>query len=89
MLAFSQNNIFNIAFGERTSLNNLFELIKLELKHYGLNYNKSPEYLDFRQGDVRHSLANIDKARSRLGYNPEFSVYEGLKRTISWYISSR
>ena len=69
---------FNIAYGKRVTLNNLVKSIgKL------LNKKIEPEYTDPRPGDVKHSLANIGKARQFLGYEPKVDFYEGLKRLIS------
>jgi UDP-N-acetylglucosamine/UDP-N-acetylgalactosamine 4-epimerase len=72
--------VFNIAFGERTTLNELFETIK-EIAGSDL----APKYGPERAGDVRHSLADIFKARTLLGYDPNISVREGLKTTFEWY----
>jgi UDP-N-acetylglucosamine/UDP-N-acetylgalactosamine 4-epimerase len=85
----SKNNVFNVAFGEQTSLNTLFEIIKVELSSSGYDYHLNPMYLDFRAGDVRHSLADISKAKDMLGYLPEFSVRDGLCKAIKWYVSNR
>lgn len=74
------NQVFNIAFGERTSLNELFEHIK-EIAGSDL----VPVYGPERKGDVKHSLADISKARTLLGYDPEVSVKDGLKVTFEWY----
>ena len=48
---------------------------------------KKPIYCDFREGDVRHSLANIDKAKKLLGFEPKYKIKEGLMKTIDWYIN--
>jgi UDP-N-acetylglucosamine/UDP-N-acetylgalactosamine 4-epimerase len=72
--------VYNIAYGERTTLNELFETIK-EIAGSDL----APKYGPERAGDVRHSLADISKARTLLGYNPKISVREGLKTTFEWY----
>ncbi|HVG13218.1 MAG TPA: SDR family oxidoreductase [Flavisolibacter sp.] len=74
------NNVYNIAFGERTTLNELFQTIK------GIaGSDLAPIYVAERPGDVRHSLADISKARGLLGYDPAVSVREGLKTTFDWY----
>lgn len=83
------NQIYNIAYGERTTLNELYQmicdrLISLKINVKGLK----PQYNDFRVGDVRHSLANIQKAKQLLGYIPVESVRLGLDKTVPWYISS-
>ncbi len=74
------NQVYNVAFGERTTLNELFEMIK--------NIAGSdlvPRYGPERSGDVKHSLADISKAKQHLGYNPSFSVKEGMKIAFEWY----
>ncbi len=80
------NTVYNIAFGERTSLNELISYLKELLSDYDQTINDVVvNYGPERVGDVPHSLASIDKAKSLLGYNPEFSVKEGLKKAIDWY----
>lgn len=74
------NQVYNIAFGEQTSLNQLFENIK-EVAGSDL----APKYGPERKGDVKHSLADISKARTMLGYDPAVSVKQGLKTTFEWY----
>ncbi|MEQ6168011.1 SDR family oxidoreductase [Ekhidna sp. MALMAid0563] len=74
------NTVYNVACGEKTTLNELVRLIN-DLE--GQNVN--PIYVDEREGDVKHSLADISKAYKALNYNPEFNIREGLKRTINWY----
>ncbi len=80
------NTVYNIAFGERTTLNELIDYLKEFMSPYDnlikdVKINYGPE----RAGDVPHSLASIDKAKSLLGYDPEYSVKEGLKEAIDWY----
>jgi UDP-N-acetylglucosamine 4-epimerase len=72
--------VFNIAFGERTTLNELFQTIK-EIAGSDL----APKYGPERAGDVRHSLADISKGRTLLGYDPKISIREGMKTTFEWY----
>jgi UDP-N-acetylglucosamine 4-epimerase len=74
------NQVYNIAFGERTNLKELFEMIK-EIAGSDLSPRHGPE----RKGDVQHSLADISKAAQLLGYKPEFSVRQGLKESFEWY----
>jgi len=74
------NQVYNIAVGEQTSLNRLFEMIK-EIAGSDL----APKYGPERKGDVKHSLADISKARTLLNYNPEISIRQGLKATFEWY----
>ena len=75
--------VFNVGAGKQTSVNELFRLIRSLI---GIN-NIEPLYAPPRPGDVRHSLADITKARERLGYEPSVSLEEGLERTIAWFRS--
>ena len=81
------NQVYNVAVGERTSLNALFESIRsiLEPQFPHLTHFK-PGFRDFRAGDVRHSLADIGKARRLLGYEPSHKLHEGLAQSMDWYI---
>jgi UDP-N-acetylglucosamine/UDP-N-acetylgalactosamine 4-epimerase len=74
------NQVYNIAVGERTSLNDLFNILKEEA-----GAAITPEYGPDRVGDIRDSLADISKARRLLGYNPRVSIREGLKQTLEWF----
>lgn len=76
----TKSEVINIAFGERTSLNSLWKKI-CSITHSNLE----PVYRDERAGDVKHSLANIEKAKKLIDYQPEFSVTEGLSLTLNWY----
>lgn len=75
-----EHQVMNIAFGERTTLNQLWDNI---ISMTGMDLK--PNYRDFRAGDVKHSLASISKAKDLLGYEPKVSVKEGLKLSIDWY----
>ncbi|MGA9998373.1 MAG: SDR family oxidoreductase [Pyrinomonadaceae bacterium] len=77
--------IINIANGERTTLNELLDVLK---KITG-RVDVSPEYKEPRAGDVRHSLADITRAREFLGYEPQVGLEEGLRKTIDWWKQSR
>ena len=83
------DQVFNVALNHRTSLNELFEMIKEKLnnKLNGLD-NKMPVYQDFRPGDVMHSQANIKKAQTLIGYKPEYSISDGMDEALDWYISN-
>jgi len=72
---------FNIAFGKRTNLLDLYSLIK---RYLGTTEKAQPIHREKRPGDVMHSLANIDKAKNLLSYNPLYSLEEGLKLTVEW-----
>lgn len=76
----NQHDVVNIAFGERTTLNELWNEINTLA-----GTDLSPTYGPERKGDVKHSLANIGKAKELIGYKPQFSVMEGLKLAIEWY----
>ena len=80
------NTVFNIAFGESNTLNELTHEVKSLLTVYDPAIASiEPEYGHERRGDIRHSLASIEKAQKLLGYQPEFDVHSGLKLAIEWY----
>jgi len=80
--------VFNVALNHRTSLNQLFSILKNSLQGEGIIYSKDAIYTDFRSGDIRHSQADISKAIKFLGYNPKYDVTSGLKKSIKWYIQN-
>ncbi len=81
------NQVYNVAVGERTTLNQLFEAIRaLLVPRYPHLEGFKPTYREFRAGDVRHSLADIGKARARLGYAPTHRISEGLAEAMDWYV---
>ncbi len=82
----SKNQVYNVALGDRTSLNFLFDSLKQVLQINNVAYQKSPVYQDFRAGDVLHSQADIGKARSLLGFEPEFKIAQGIDKAMPWYI---
>jgi UDP-N-acetylglucosamine 4-epimerase len=82
-----KNQVYNVALGDRTSLNTLFNSLKIALKANGVGYKKSPCYRDFRVGDVRHSQADITKAKSLIGFEPEFKIQAGIDKAMPWYIN--
>jgi UDP-N-acetylglucosamine 4-epimerase len=79
--------VFNVAVGQRATLNELFESLTTQLAAQGVNYGKSPVYRDFRAGDVRHSLADIGRAHARLGYAPTHTLQQGLGEAMPWYVN--
>ena len=81
-------NVYNIALGDRTTLNELFNSLKSSLKQQGVSYGKDASYRDFRAGDVRHSQADISKARNLLGYRPEFKIQSGIEKAMPWYVKN-
>ena len=84
----SKNNVYNIAFGERTTLINLFNFLKDELTKNQKDYILEPKYNDFREGDVRHSQADISKAKNMLSYEPSHSLLDGIGEIVPWYINN-
>lgn len=81
--------VFNVAVGDRTSLNELFEAIRSLLEpRYAHLRNFRPAYRDFRDGDVRHSLADITNARTHLGFEPSHRIREGLADAMDWYVEN-
>ena len=83
----SASVVCNVAVGERTSLNQLFRAIRDQLAANGVHYGRDPVYREFRSGDVRHSLADITRARCELGYEPSHDISAGLAIAMPWYIS--
>jgi UDP-N-acetylglucosamine/UDP-N-acetylgalactosamine 4-epimerase len=80
------NQIYNVAVGERTSLKSLYHLIKTSLEaQYSLQTARLV-HRDFRAGDVRHSLADISKAQTLLGYAPTMNVSAGITAVMPWYM---
>ncbi|MBJ7313250.1 SDR family oxidoreductase [Rugamonas sp. CCM 8940] len=87
--AAAANQVYNVAAGGRTSLNELYLLLHgLLLERFPHLLDYRPDYADFRAGDVRHSQADIGKAVSLLGYAPTHDVARGLKQAIRWYVGN-
>ena len=83
------NQIYNTAVNARTSLNELFSLLRQRLlPHYPHLQESTPVYRDFRQGDVLHSQADISKAITLLGYHPSHTIETGLDEALSWYMAN-
>jgi UDP-N-acetylglucosamine 4-epimerase len=81
------NRVYNVAFGERTTLNELLGFIQDRIEVFRPDLDRvAPVYRDFRPGDVRHSLADITAARDLLGYVPGYSVRSGLDEAARWYV---
>lgn len=80
--------VFNVAMNFQTSLFELYLIIKKHLESYGIHYDLLPVKVGFREGDIRHSLANIDRIKSELEFDPKVSVEAGLQSTLSWYIGN-
>jgi UDP-N-acetylglucosamine 4-epimerase len=82
------NQVYNVATGSRTTLNELFNMIRELLSDYDATIkNITPLYGPFRSGDVRHSQADIQKVKNLLGYNPTYDVKKGMEETVSWFVS--
>jgi UDP-N-acetylglucosamine/UDP-N-acetylgalactosamine 4-epimerase len=82
------NQVYNVAHGERTSLNQLFALLREILGRYDREIlNIQPVYGPDRKGDILHSLASVEKAGRLLGYSPEFNVKEGLEEAVKWFMA--
>lgn len=85
----SVNQVYNVAVGDRTSLNDLYQNLRNSLRQYCPHLVGSQViHRDFRGGDVRHSLADISKARRLLGYEPSHSLAQGLKVAMDWYVAN-
>jgi len=83
------NQVYNVAYGARTTLNELFSHIRDRVVGFYPEVKiTKPTYRDFRPGDVRHSLADISKAKKLLGYNPQYSVQAGLDMAAKWYVEN-
>ena len=81
-----QGEVFNVAAGKQTSLAQLFALIRDGLGVHQVQYAREPAFTDFRPGDVRHSLADIGKARRLIGYEPSHGIEQGIAEALPWYI---
>ncbi|HBX45438.1 MAG TPA: LPS biosynthesis protein WbpP [Porphyromonadaceae bacterium] len=80
------NHVYNTAFGERTTLNQLVGYLKEYLAIFDAEIrNVEVIHGPYRQGDIPHSLANIDKAKTLLGYHPQYNIRAGLKEAVKWY----
>lgn len=85
----AKNQVYNVAVGDRTTLNDLFNAIKAALNENGVSYDKSPIYRDFRAGDVRHSQADVSKISTLLGYAAQFRIAEGIAQAMPWYVAHK
>ncbi|WP_296949152.1 SDR family oxidoreductase [uncultured Massilia sp.] len=84
-----RGEVYNVAVGDITTLNELVDNLKRILAQSGIHYDKPSVHRDFRAGDVRHSQADIGKAASRLGYVPTHRIRDGLETAMPWYIQNR
>lgn len=83
------NTVYNVAYGENITINALTEILKKVLSRFDKKIlNIKPEYETERPGDIKHSLASIDKGKKLLNYNPQYTLKEGLELAIGWYWGS-
>ena len=85
-VAETTNQIYNVAFGDKTSLNQLYQLIAKNLARHCKPPVAKVIYREYRAGDVRHSQADVSKAKLLLGYDPVFNIDAGLAAAMPWYI---
>ena len=83
-----QGQVYNVAVGDRTTLNQLFGLLRGGLEQHQVHYGREPVYGPFRSGDVRHSEADVGKAVRQLGYAPSHRVGQGLFEALPWYLAA-
>lgn len=83
----ARNQVYNVAVGDRSSLEKLFDALRDALADNGIRYSGHKVYRDFRAGDVRHSQADIGKARRLLGYAPSHDLHQGIQAAMPWYVT--
>lgn len=81
----AKNEVYNVAVGDRTTLKTLFNSIQESLKDNDVEVNSIPIYREFREGDVRHSQADVSKAVINLGYKYTHCIFDGISESMSWY----
>ena len=84
----AKNQVYNVAVGDRTTLNELYCAIQVALAENQVNFERDPVYREFRAGDVRHSQASIAKIQQHLGYAPQFKIAEGIQLAMRWYVNN-
>lgn len=84
----AKNQVYNVAVGDRTTLNDLYAAIQVALLENSINYARPAVYREFRAGDVRHSQASIAKIQQALGYAPEYPIAEGIQLAMRWYVNN-
>ena len=84
----AQNQVYNVAVGDRTTLGELFRFLRDGLGRHQRHYARDAAFAPFRPGDVRHSQADISKARRLLGFDPTYTVAQGLEEALPWYIAN-
>lgn len=81
----AKDHIYNVAVGDRTTLNDLYSVIAKKLNENHIAVSAAPIYREFRAGDVRHSQADICKAQNLLGYEPQYGILDGIAKALPWY----
>lgn len=82
----AKDEVYNVAVGDRTTLNTLYYALQNALAGCGESNTKEPIYRAFRGGDVRHSQADISKAADKLGFTPEYKIMDGIAKAMPWYV---
>jgi len=82
----ARNQVYNVAVGDRTTLNDLFRILRDALVSYGVAPSTEPQYRDFRSGDVRHSQADIGKACNLLGFDSSHRLEQGVALAMPWFV---
>ncbi len=85
----AKDQVYNVAVGDCTTLNQLFNALRDALHNDGVSSDTQPSYRDFRAGDVRHSQADIEKAQSLLGFEPTHRIHDGIGVAMPWYVANR
>jgi UDP-N-acetylglucosamine 4-epimerase len=85
----AKDQVYNVAVGDRTTLNYLYITIRDALQGNGVRPDTKPSFRDFREGDVRHSQADIKKAKQLLGYSPTHNIRDGIVLALPWYVANR
>ncbi len=85
----AKDQVYNVALGDRTTLNQLFAALRDALQADGVSPATQPSYRDFRAGDVRHSQADIGKAQRLLGFEPTHRIHDGIGAAMPWYVANR
>ena len=84
----AKNQVYNVALGDCTTLNELYLAIQAALATNDVNFERDPVYREFRAGDVRHSQASIAKIEQHLGYAPQYKIAEGIQLAMRWYVNN-
>ncbi len=84
----ARNQVYNVAVGDRTTLNTLFSLLRENLSAHGVDPGVLPQFRDFRSGDVRHSQADVSKAQRLLGYAATHRMAQGIAAAMPWYLQN-